>query len=167
MGLKSHIAEQDTQIASLRETVLNLTHENALLKRRVYGNKTERAHTSELQLALGDLLDDEKMLQKQLDAAVVQARGSAGDDSATPPADDGKVKAKPKGRRDLSTSTLPRFLLEICDEEMEKSCKRIGFDGSKSSKASPVSDRQPPHLNTTLGRATLPGRATRAKCWFT
>jgi hypothetical protein len=39
--------------------------------------------------------------------------------------------------------------------------------GSKSSKASPVSDRQPPHLNTTLGRATLPGRATRAKCWFT
>ena len=28
-------------------------------------------------------------------------------------------------------------------------------------------DRQPPHLNTTLGRATLPGRATRAKCWFT
>jgi len=41
------------------------------------------------------------------------------------------------------------------------------LDGSKSSKASPVSDRQPPHLNTTLGRATLPGRATRAKCWFT
>ena len=39
--------------------------------------------------------------------------------------------------------------------------------GSKSSKASPVSDRQPPHLNTTLGRATLPGRATRAKCLFT
>jgi Bacterial Ig domain len=39
--------------------------------------------------------------------------------------------------------------------------------GSKSSKASPVSDRQPPHLNTPLGRATLPGRATRAKCWFT
>jgi transposase len=130
VSLKSHIAERDTQIASLQETVLNLTHENVLLKRRVYGNKTERAHTSELQLALGDLLNDEKMLQKQLDAAVVQARGSAGDDSATPPADDGKVKAKPKGRRDLSTSTLPRFLLEICDEEMEKSCKRIGFDES-------------------------------------
>jgi hypothetical protein len=34
--------------------------------------------------------------------------------------------------------------------------------GSKSSKATPVSDRQPPHLNTTLGRATLPGRATRS-----
>lgn len=130
VGLKSHVAERDIQIASLQETVLNLTHENVLLKRRIYGNKTERAHTSELQLALGDLLNDEKALQKQLDAAVVEAHGSGGDDNATPPADDGKVKAKPKGRRDLSTSTLPRFLLEICDEEMEKSCKRIGFDES-------------------------------------
>lgn len=130
VGLKSHVAERDTQIASLQETVLNLTHENALLKRRIYGNKTERAHTSELQLALGDLLNDEKALKKQLDAAVGEARGSGGDNNATPPADDEKVKAKPKGRRDLSTSTLPRFLLEICDEEMEKSCKRIGFDES-------------------------------------
>jgi transposase len=130
VGLKSHVAERDTQIASLQETVLNLTHENALLKRRIYGNKTERAHTSELQLALGNLLSDEKLLQKQLEAAIVQARESAGDDNATPPAADEKVKAKPKGRRDLSISTLPRFLLEICDEEMEKSCKRVGFDES-------------------------------------
>lgn len=128
--LKAHVAERDTQIASLRETVLNLTQENQLLKRRIYGNKTERTHTSELQLALGDLLSDEKLLQKQLAAAVAQARGSDGSDNTTPPTDEGKVKAKPKGRRDLSTSKLPRFLLEICDEEMEKSCKRIGFDES-------------------------------------
>ena len=83
--LKAHVAERDIQIASLQETVLNLTHENALLKRRIYGNKTERAHTSELQLALGDLLDDEKLLQKQLDAAITQARDSGGDDNAAPP----------------------------------------------------------------------------------
>ncbi len=131
VGLKSHVAERDTQIASLQETVLNLTHENSLLKRRVYGNKTERTHTSELQLALGDLLNDEKMLQKQLNAAVTQARETGGDDNAAPPPEKEKVKAKPKGRRDLSTSTLPRFLLEIFDEELEKSCKRIGFDESR------------------------------------
>jgi transposase len=132
VGLKSHVAERDTQIASLQETVLNLTHENALLKRRVYGNKTERTHTSELQLALGDLLNDEKLLQKQLNAAVDEARGSGGEDNSAPPPveEKAKAKAKPKGRRDLSTSTLPRFLLEICDEELEKSCKRIGFDES-------------------------------------
>jgi len=130
VGLKSHVAERDTQIASLQETILNLTHENALLKRRVYGNKTERSHTSELQLALGDLLNDEKLLQKQLNAAVNEARGSGGGDNSAPPPAEEKAKAKPKGRRDLSTSKLPRFLLEICDEELEKSCKRIGFDDS-------------------------------------
>jgi hypothetical protein len=69
VGLKSHVTDGQTQIASLRETVLNLTHENELLKRRLYGNKTERSRTSELQLALGDLLDGEKRLQKQLDDA--------------------------------------------------------------------------------------------------
>ena len=132
VALKAQLAERDIQIASLRETVLNLTHENDLLKRRIYGNKTERTHTSELQLALGDLLDDEKLLQKQLEEAISQARESEGEDDSNtpPPADDGKVKLKPKGRRDLSVSTLPRFLLEICDEEMEKTCKRIGFDES-------------------------------------
>jgi len=37
---------------------------------------------------------------------------------------------KPKGRTDLSTSDLPRFLLEILDEELQKSATRIGFDES-------------------------------------
>jgi hypothetical protein len=98
VGLKSHVAERDTQIASLQETVLNLTHENALLKRRVYGNKTERAHTSELQLALGDLLNDEKALQKQLDAAVIEAHGSGGDDNTTPPAGRDPHAPRPRDR---------------------------------------------------------------------
>jgi transposase len=129
VGLKSHITEGQTQIASLRETVLNLTHENELLKRRIYGNKTERTQTSELQLALGNLLDDEKRLQKQLNDAVAAARSGGGDgdeaSSGTP-----KTKPAPKGRRDLSVSNLPRFLLEICDEDLEQTCKRIGFEES-------------------------------------
>lgn len=75
------------------------------------------------------MLNDEKTRQQQLDASVTQALGLGSDDAAPPPEPE-KAKAKPKGRRDLSASTLPRFLLEICDEEMEKSCKRIGFDES-------------------------------------
>lgn len=126
-GLKSHVVERDTQIDSLRETVLNLTHENELLKRRIYGNKTERANTSELQLALGNLLDGEKQLQKQLDEAVIAARGStSGSEEATR-----QSKPKPKGRRDLSASTLPRFVVEVLDEELEKTAKRIGFDNAQ------------------------------------
>jgi Transposase C of IS166 homeodomain len=43
-------AESTAKVASLEETIGNLAHENALLKRRLYGNKTERSRTSELQL---------------------------------------------------------------------------------------------------------------------
>jgi transposase len=129
VGLKSHVTEGQTQIASLRETVLNLTHENELLKRRIYGNKTERTQTSELQLALGNLLDDEKRLQKQLNDAVAAARTAGGDGNGASP-DSPKAKPAPKGRRDLSVSNLPRFLLEICDEQLEQTGKRIGFDES-------------------------------------
>jgi len=128
IGLKSHVTEKLVQIDSLRETVLNLTHENELLKRRIYGNKTERTQTSELQLALGDLLADEKKLQKQLDEAIGKARDANGD--AAPAGDSGKTRPSPKGRRNLSASNLPRFLVEICDEELERTCKRIGFDDS-------------------------------------
>lgn len=127
VGLKARFSEAEAQNASLRDTILNLTHENELLKRRIYGNKTERFRTSELQLALGDLLDSEKQLQKELETAVAAA-GAAG--GKTEPQPDAVAKPKPTGRRDLSTSKLPRFLLEIVDEELEKTATRIGFEES-------------------------------------
>lgn len=127
LGLKMRFSESETRNESLEETVVNLTHENELLKRRIYGNKTEKTRTSELQLTLGDLLDAEKQLQKELDAAVAKAQGSD-EAGGAPPAD--APKSKPKGRRDLSTSDLPRFLLEIREEELEKTAKLIGFDNT-------------------------------------
>lgn len=129
VGLKSRVSDGEAENASLRETVLNLTHENELLKRRLFGNKTERSRTSELQLALGSLLDDEKLLQKQLDGAVKAAREATGEDDGTKQTSQGTVK--PKGRRDLSASTLPRCTIEVLDEELEKTAKRIGFDDSR------------------------------------
>src|SRR5688572_11081143 len=100
-------AERDVQVDSLQETIVNLAHENELLKRRIYGTRTERLRTSENQLALGTLLDDEKQLQKQLDAAVSEAKAASDASSEhEPPA---AAKAKPKGRRDLLSSDLPRF----------------------------------------------------------
>lgn len=125
--LQAEMLQRDTKIDSMQETIVNLSHENELLKRRLFGNKTERLRTSENQLALGTLLDDEKQLQKQL-AAAVAATKAANEPSAPPthPA----AKAKPKGRRDLSTSDLPKVLLEILDEDLEKSAKRVGWDVS-------------------------------------
>jgi len=55
-GLQAERAEMAAKVASLEESLTDLAHENALLKRRLFGSKTERLRTSELQLALGDLL---------------------------------------------------------------------------------------------------------------
>jgi transposase len=123
-------AETAVTVASLQDTITELAHENALLKRRLFGNKTEHSHTVEAQLALGDLLADEAQLQKDLDAAVAKAQEAADPDPKQPggPRD----RPKPTGRRDLFASKLPRTLVEILDEELEaKGCRRIGFEESK------------------------------------
>lgn len=117
------------KVATLEETITNLAHENALLKRRLFGNKTERSHTSEAQLAFGDLLAAEKQLQRQLDEAVAKVKAEAGVAEQLPgtPAE----RKKPKGRRNLLASNLPRCLVEILDQELEdKGCRRIGFEES-------------------------------------
>jgi transposase len=126
VGVKAALG---AKVASLEETIANLAHENLLLKRRLFGNKTERSHTSEMQLALGDLLATEKRLQEELDAAVTQAKKDAGDEPERPGAP--APRTKPKGRRDLLASKLPRFVMEIRDEELEaQGCRRIGFEDS-------------------------------------
>lgn len=129
VGVKSRMHERETEIVSLRETIVNLTHENQLLKRRIYGNKTERTQTSELQLSLGGLFAAEKPLQKQLDQAVAQANDQAGDGTSS---EKPKTKAKPSGtgRRDWLVSDLPRSSFEILDPELEKTARRIGFEES-------------------------------------
>jgi transposase len=120
--------ERDVQVDSLQQTIVNLAHENELLKRRLFGTKTERLRTSENQLALGDLLNDEKRLQKQLDAAVNQAKsaGAGETEPAPPPA----PKAKPKGRRDLLSTDLPRTVVDIRDPKLDQTAKLIGWDES-------------------------------------
>jgi transposase/uncharacterized small protein (DUF1192 family) len=124
-------AETAAKVASLQDTITNLAHENALLKRRLLGNKTERSHTNEAQLALGDLLAAEAELQKDLDAAVAKAKEAAGDPAPNQPAGESKP-AVPRGRRDLLASNLPRSLIEIFDETLEaQGCRRIGFEESK------------------------------------
>jgi transposase len=124
VGVKATL---NAKVSSLEETIANLAQENLLLKRRLFGNKTERSHTSEMQLMLGDLLATEARLQKELDAAVAAAKKDAGGEA--PPSGNAGERAKPKGRRDLLSSKLPRFEMQILDEELEaKGCRRIGFE---------------------------------------
>jgi transposase len=121
-------AEMAIKVTSLQDTITNLSHENALLKRRLYGNKTERSLTSELQLALGDLLGAQTQLAKELEQKVDEALNAA------PPAPEGgKGTGKPHGRRDLALleGKLPRVVVEITDEQMEVRGRRIGFEESR------------------------------------
>lgn len=120
-------AEMAANVASLEDTIANLAHENALLKRRLYGTKTERSRTSELQLTLGELLASETKLQAELDEAVANA-----DKAAPEPAEPAsKGKPRPHGRRNLFASNLPRYVVEILHEEYEAAgCRRIGFEDS-------------------------------------
>jgi transposase len=120
-------AETIAKVASLEDAVANLAHENALLKRRLYGNRTEHSNTSELQLALGDLLAGEAQLQKELDDTVGKVKDAV-DPEPKPPAG---PRTAPKGRRDLNLSKLPRVVVEILHEEHETNgCRRIGFEDS-------------------------------------
>ena len=84
-SLQAELVSLKLQIQALHETLGNLTHENDLLKRRLFGTKSERSQTSELQLTLGELFDAHKVLQKQLDEAVrkAAAEGGGGDPNGT------------------------------------------------------------------------------------
>lgn len=166
--LRGELAEREARIAALREviaslegkqaalesTLVNHASEIELLKRRLFGPKSERTGTSELQLRLGDLLADETRLQKELDELTKEAPGDDGEaeppapdtaaeaasESDTPPpsssggsgdASDKPDRAKPKGRRDLSTSKLPKVVVEFTDPELAKKGRFIGWDEAR------------------------------------
>jgi hypothetical protein len=45
-AIQAEVAGLKVQVAALQDTIVNLTHENVILKRRLFGNKTERSRTN-------------------------------------------------------------------------------------------------------------------------
>ncbi|HEX8107366.1 MAG TPA: transposase [Kofleriaceae bacterium] len=121
-------AESTAKVASLEETIGNLAHENALLKRRLYGNKTERSRTSELQLALGELLAGETQLQGELDAAVGKAK-----DAIEP---EPKPAPGPRATPKVAATSASASCRASWSRSSTKSAKRTGAGGSGSRTAS-------------------------------
>jgi transposase len=120
-GLQAERAAMAAKVAALEDSLTELAHENALLKRRLFGSKTERGRTSELQLALGDLLAAEAKLQADLDASIEKAQDAA--PKAEP--GEGTGKPRPHGRRNLFASNLPRVPVEIRDTALEAQGARL------------------------------------------
>lgn len=143
-ALRDLIASLEGKNAALQNTLINHANEIELLKRRLFGTRTERMGTHEMQLLLGELLADEAPLQKELDQLTKgdrevdePAAPTPPDDLATPatppdaPAKPGdRPRPKPKGRRDLSASKLPRVVVEFTDPELAKKGRLIGYDES-------------------------------------
>jgi transposase len=128
-GLQAELVAKDAayaaKVTALEDSLTELAHENALLKRRLFGSKTERGRTSELQLALGDLLASEAKLQADLEASVEKAKDAA--PKAEP--GEGSGKPRPHGRRNLFASNLPRVPVEIRDAALEaQGARLIRFD---------------------------------------
>jgi transposase len=124
-ALQATLSALQGQIAALQATLSSFANENTLLKRKLYGAKSERRGTAELQNALGGLLDQEKALQKQLDELTRPK-------DPTPPAPPKPrtPRPPPKGRRDLSVSSLPKVVVEITDPELAQQGKVIGHEES-------------------------------------
>ncbi len=148
---------------ALTKMVVNLTHENEVLKRRLYGNKTERADTTEAQLTFGNLLEDQSALQDQLDEAAAAALADAQDGDDNQP----KPTRRSKGARpDLSKSKLPRVVVDIKDANLEAEGCCIGQDTSYQLMRIPGSVRVlvrnvhkyriPTNTGSTIKRAQLP-----------
>ena len=116
--LRAQVEQWQLKYAALESTLINLAAENALLKRRLFGAKSERRGTEELQLTFDGMLDPQKAIQSALDAASSED-GVPSKPSSTPP-DNPPTKSKPTGRRNLLESSVPRIVVEIRDRELEE-----------------------------------------------
>jgi hypothetical protein len=164
--LRQELAEREARIKALREVVASLegkqvslesslvnhANEIELLKRRLFGPRSERTGTNEMQMTLGDILAEDQRLQKELDEKTKDAPAEAPADTTGPasgtasgsagsePGSNGGATAengtkpdrtKPKGRRDLSVSKLPKVVVEFTDPDLAKKGRLIGWDESR------------------------------------
>ncbi|MBK6513497.1 MAG: IS66 family transposase [Polyangiaceae bacterium] len=140
----ARLAERDEVIASLRAIVTSLegqtnalqsalvSHatELELLRRKLYGTKSERTNTDEFQLLLQGIFGESTALQKHLDDAQREREAQAGGDGDEPEGKAPNDRPKPKGRRNLSASSLPRVTVDISDADLAITGRFIGWDES-------------------------------------
>jgi transposase len=129
--VKSH----EGKLSALQSTLLATIAENELLKRKLYGTKSERTNTSEFQLVIAGLFPENEALRDALTAALTpgdsgNGGGDDGDEKTGRDEKEKKPRATPKGRRDLSASDLPKVVCKIEDEELAQQGRRIKYDST-------------------------------------
>jgi transposase len=126
--VKSH----EGKLSALQSTLLATIAENELLKRKLYGTKSERTNTSEFQLLIAGLFPENEALRDALTGALTPGdSGKDGDDGDNAKTGrDKKPRATPKGRRDLSASDLPKVVCKIEDEELAKQGRVMKYEST-------------------------------------
>jgi transposase len=148
-ALRELVASLEGKQASLESTLVNHANEIELLKRRLFGPRSERTGTNEMQMTLGDILAEDQRLQKELDDKTKEAPAEAPADTTTPGSNTASSpsgatggsdtksggtkpdRTKPKGRRDLSVSKLPKVVVEFTDPGLAEKGRFIGWDESR------------------------------------
>ena len=94
-GVLGIVARLEGRLATLELARVHHASENELLRRRLYGTKSERGGTNELQLTLGDMLSEKAALQKQLRDALDKQQAELEQAGDMP---DARLRAQPRDR---------------------------------------------------------------------
>jgi transposase len=133
-SLRELVQSHEGKISALNGSLLAYISENELLKRKLFGTKSERTNTTEVQLLLAGLFPENAALRKQLEEALAPGNSGAsgdGDPAKTGSGDkEKKPRATPKGRRDLSASNLPKITCDIDDPELAKQGRVIRHEST-------------------------------------
>lgn len=118
-------------LEGLQKAYTRALEQLALLRRRLFVAKAERAEASGEQLAFDALFAEVKRLEKALDEAERSEPAEAPQGEAGEP----KRRAGGKGRRDLEKAELPEVRVELPDPELEArvregKAERIGVEES-------------------------------------
>jgi len=129
--------EAEAELAKLRRAYLRALEQLQLMRRRLFVAKAERKDAAAEQLAFEGMLAELDQLEQAIAAteaaaklAEAQAAAQAADGAQDGLPQGDKVRAKPKGRRNLEQGDLPEITVEITDPEFEGKAERIGFEYS-------------------------------------
>jgi transposase len=127
--LRDRVAQLEAALAAttaerdrLREAYRHLQLEVELMRRRLVVAKAERVDTAALQLEFAGMLAKLDVIGGLL--------SPSGDDEPKRPTGKSTGKAKPTGRRDLTTLPLPEERIELVEPALEGVAERIGSEDS-------------------------------------
>jgi len=130
VALESKVVELESKNSALQSTLNNFAAENDLLKRRLFGTKSEHTNSNEFQLVLKELFPEEEKLQKEYERALCAGHDSLQRGEEPKEQQDKKPRSKPKGRRDLSVSNLERIHVNIDDPQLAEQGREINREVS-------------------------------------